>query len=266
MSGMTQAPSLPLAGRRIVVTRPQAQAGSLCEAIAAAGGEAVCIPVMRIEAVPVSAEFEALIADLDRFHLAFFVSPNAAEHGLAAVRARRAWPGTLAVATVGKGSERALQALGFDHVIAPTQGFDSEAVLALPEFSAAAVAGQRIIIFRGNGGRDLLGDTLTQRGAAVSYAACYARRVPPEGADRLLAEAGRTDALILTSSEGVSNLTDMLGAQMSRLAHIPVFAPHPRICARATAAGFATVVETAPGDAGVVHALVNTFSGGCRHA
>ncbi|MCZ4305091.1 uroporphyrinogen-III synthase [Zoogloeaceae bacterium G21618-S1] len=263
---MNQSPSLPLAGKRIVVTRPQAQSGSLCEAIAAVGGEALCIPVMRIDAVPVSAEFSALIDTLDQFHLAFFVSPNAAEHGLAAVRARRDWPATLAVATVGKGSERALHALGFDPVIAPDAGFDSEAVLALPEFSASAVAGKRIIIFRGNGGRDLLGDTLAQRGAAVSYAACYARRVPPEGATSLLAEADRMDALILTSSEGVSNLMTMLGAQMSRLARIPVFAPHPRICARATAAGFARVVETAPGDVGVVDGLARYFLGGCRNA
>ncbi|WP_323002897.1 uroporphyrinogen-III synthase [Denitromonas sp.] len=263
---MTPSQGRPLAGRRVVVTRPQAQADGLCQAIAAAGGEALCIPVMAIEAVPVSAEFAALIDALDQFHLAFFVSPNAAEHGLAAVRARRDWPSTLAVATVGKGSERALHALGFERVIAPDTGFDSEAVLALPEFSAAAVAGKRIIIFRGNGGRDLLGDTLAQRGAAVSYAACYARRVPTEGAASLLAEADRTDALILTSSEGVSNLMTMLGAQMSQLARIPVFAPHPRICARATAAGFARVVETAPGDAGVVAGLASYFLGGCRNA
>ena len=86
---MNQSPSLPLAGKRIVVTRPQAQSGSLCDAITAAGGDALCIPVMRIEAVPVSDEFSALIDTLDQFQLAFFVSPNAAEHGLAAVRARR---------------------------------------------------------------------------------------------------------------------------------------------------------------------------------
>jgi uroporphyrinogen-III synthase len=263
---MSQTPGQPLAGKRIVVTRPQAQAGGLCDAIAAAGGEALCIPVMSIDAVPVSDEFSALIDTLDQFHLAFFVSPNAAEHGVAAVRARRTWPASLAVATVGKGSERALHALGFEQVIAPETGFDSEAVLALPAFSAQAVTGKRIIIFRGNGGRDLLGDTLTQRGAAVSYAACYARRVPSEGATSLLAEADRMDALILTSSEGVSNLMTMLGAQMSRLARIPVFAPHPRICARATAAGFARVVETAPGDAGVVDGLARYFLGGCRNA
>jgi uroporphyrinogen-III synthase len=250
----------PLAGRRIVVTRPPEQAAGLCAAIAARGAQAIPIPVMLVEAAPPSAGLEALIDALDDFRLAFFVSANAVRFGLEAVRRRRAWPPALAVATVGPGSERALHAAGFDKVIAPQAGFDSEAVLALPEFSAQQVAGARIVIFRGNGGRDLLGDTLATRGARVSYAACYHRRVPESGAQRLLAEAGRVDAIVLTSSEGVDNLVNMLGADIEQVRPVPIVCPHPRIAARARTAGF-KVVETGAGDAGLIEGMENYFQG-----
>jgi uroporphyrinogen-III synthase len=56
--------------------------------------------------------------------------------------------------------------------------FDSESVLALPAFQAPAVAGRRVLILRGDGGRDLLGDTLRARGAEVEYLTCYHRNGP----------------------------------------------------------------------------------------
>lgn len=251
--------AISLAGRTIVVTRPAGQADALCAGILARAGRALKFPVIDIVPVTITTELAALIDTLETFDMAFFVSPNAAQHGVEAVRARREWPTQLRVATVGKGSEQALRALGFTDVIAPRAGFDSEAVLALPEFDANAVSGKRVIIFRGDGGRDLLGVTLSQRGAIIRYAACYARRIPSMGADRLLSTNASVDALVLTSSEGVGNLGVMLGEGMRRVFRIPVFAPHPRICARAREAGFTTVIETEAGDAGVLEALEQHF-------
>lgn len=251
----------PLAGRCIIVTRPPRQAQGLAQAIAARGGVAECIPVMTVEAAPVDATLSGLIDRLDDYSIAFFVSANAVAHGVAAVRSRRDWPVSLQVATVGPGSERALHAAGFDDVIAPSSGFDSESVLALPEFTADAVAGKGVVIFRGNGGRDLLGDTLMQRGATVAHAECYRRKVPEVGAERLLALADRADAIVLTSSEGVGNLAAMLGEAVGRLHTVPVICSHPRIAARARAAGFRAVVETAPGDDGLIEGMEAYFQG-----
>ncbi|NTV10514.1 MAG: uroporphyrinogen-III synthase [Zoogloea sp.] len=252
----------PLAGRHIVITRPAGQAAALCAALAAAGAEPVRLPVLEIrpvEDVAPLVEFGRRLAD---FHLAFFVSPNAVEHALAALPPAAEWPAGLAVATVGKGSEAALAAHGFTRVIAPRAGFDSEAVLALPEFSREAVAGRRVAILRGDGGRDLLGDTLRERGAEVSYLTCYHRSRPSQDVAELLAlaAAGRLDAFTLTSSEGVDNLVAMLGdAGWPGLAGIPAFVPHPRIAARARCAGFREVVETAPADAGLLAGLAHYF-------
>lgn len=255
-------PAAPLAGRTLVVMRPREQAASLCERIRAAGGEALLFPVIAVGPALDAAPLEALIGRLDAFDLAFFVSPNAVHYALQFILARRAWPATLKVATVGKGSERVLRSYGFEHVIAPQQGFDSEAVIALAEFSRDAVAGRRVLIFRGDGGRELLADTLRERGASIEYVTCYRRFCPDLDPALLLQPVarGEIDALLLTSSEGVRNLRQMLGAEgLAALLPIRVFASHPRIVAQACEAGFDDVVETPAGDDGLMQALVNHF-------
>lgn len=246
-----------LSGRTIVVTRPEAQAAGLCEGIAARGGRALRFPVLGIAAPEDETALIAVADRLDTFDLAFFVSPNAVEYALRPILARRDWPSALTVATVGGGSQHALHRMGFAHVVAPLSGFDSEAVLALPEFSAQAVRGRRVIVFRGDGGRDLLGEVLTRRGAAVEYVTAYRRYCPQADPTPLLEAArdGALDAIVLTSSEGVRNLVHMLGGDCAELCDVTVFVPHPRIAGFALDAGFRRVVETDAGDAGILSGL-----------
>lgn len=96
----------------------------------------------------------------------------------------------------------------------------------------------------------------------MEYVACY-RRFCPEIDPRLLLEPvarGAVDGLLLTSSEGVTNLRQMLGAEgLAALRAVTVFASHPRIVAQARAAGFEHVVETPAGDDGLMQALENHF-------
>ena len=249
-----------LAGRSIVITRPVGQAESLCSALAALGAEPLRFPLLTIVPVHDTAALEAMARRLGEFSLAFFVSPNAVNLGLDALLRGGAWPAGLAVATVGKGSEAALAARGFRQVIAPASGFDSESVLALPAFQAPEVAGKRVLILRGDGGRDLLGDTLLARGAEVEYLTCYHRRGPVDDPAPLLerARSGRLDALTLTSSEGLDYLQAMPGGDA--LLGVPVFVPHPRIGERARQAGFARVNITAAGDSGLIDGLIAHFS------
>ena len=259
---MNQVGRAPLQGRTLVVTRPLEQADSLCQRIEAAGGRAIRFPVLAIGPAPDPAQLEAIVPHLDDFDLAFFVSPNAIHHALQFVLERRAWPEKLQVATVGKGSERVLVQRGFAHPIVPQDGFDSEAVLALPEFAAAAVSGRKVLVFRGDGGRDLIRDTLRERGAQVEYVTCYRRFCPQLDPALLLEPAarGELDGLLLTSSEGVRNLALMLGEQGVRgVRDVAVFASHPRIGAEARDADFVTVIETAAGDDGLLQALTRHF-------
>lgn len=252
---------LGLAGRRVVLTRPAGQAGQLAALISAAGGEPVLFPTLEILEATDLRPFFALIDRLDAFDLAIFISANAVNKALALVQARRSWPAGLRVATVGRGSERALHRHGFDAVIAPTRGFDSEALLDLPELKD--VAGKRVVIFRGEGGRELLAETLAARGAAIEYAECYRRGRPKADAAPLLALWGRheIDAFIVTSSEALANLGEMLGETGRQcLKTTPLFVPHERIAAAARALGVETVVLTGPGDEGLVTGLAFFFA------
>ena len=239
-------------GRRILLTRPAGQNERLADLVRAAGGEPVEVPAIEIGPPDDPRPLRAAADRLEDYDLAVFVSPNAVDQAMAAIRSRREWPVGLRAATVGPASAQALARHGVRDVLAPSDRFDSEALLALP--ALADVRGRRVVIFRGDVGRELLGDTLRERGATVEYVACYRRLRPAAGAGAL--EHGGIDAVVVTSSEGLRNLFEMAGAAgRARLQRTPVFAPHARIAETARALGCAQVIETAPGDAGLAAAL-----------
>jgi uroporphyrinogen-III synthase len=216
---------------------------------------------VEIAEIEDTAALSAIIDALDTYDLAVFVSPTAAEKGWNAVRERRVFPGHLKVAAVGLGTARALERLGMAGVIVPARGADSESLLAEPELQR--VSGQRIVIFRGVGGRDVLRKTLLARGGSVDYAECY-RRAPPDKDTTPLTcafVAGEIHATVVTSSEGLRNLYDMLDARARAVfAATPLFVPHARIAAAARELNVKKVVETAAGDEAMAASLVRYFA------
>lgn len=248
----------PLSGHQIITTRPAAQAAGLIAALQEAGATAWNFPVIRIAPADPGA---LRTLRLDTFDLAFFVSPNAVD---LAMQGRPAveWPAGLRMAAVGPGSVRALESHGFRSVLSPAARFDSEGVLALPEFSEAAVAGRRILIVRGDGGREVLADTLRQRGAEVSIVACYRRICATLDPAPLEQEfrAGKISALVFSASQGLTFFLEIMGESgREMLCRIPTFAPHPRICEALLQAGASAPVVTAGGDAGIVADIVRTL-------
>jgi uroporphyrinogen-III synthase len=250
--------SQPLAGRTVLVTRPAAQAAALAQAIESAGGAAYVFPALAIEPVPAEA-LQASLARLRDADIAVFVSPNAAQFGMAVIRAQGGLPSAATVFAVGPGTARALAAEGVAGVVVP-DGQDSEALLALPQLGA--VGGKRVVIVRGVGGRPLLAETLAARGATVDFLECYRRVRPHADAAPLLArwQGGGIDAVTLTSAEALENLAALLGeAGIPLLARTPLFAPHEKIAAAARRFGVAHVIATPGGDAGLVAGLINWF-------
>ncbi len=240
----------PLAGLSIVVTRPREQAADLAQRIERQGGRALLFPLLAIAPVSDQAALHEQLSRLAQFNLLIFISPNAVKYGMAALGAL---PRGVHIATVGQGSAHALRELGVTGIVAPTDCYDSEALLALPELQA--VSGWRVAILRGDGGRELLGDTLKARGAAVEYITCYRRSKPPFDAESLLAAA--PDAITVTSSEALGHLWTLLeGPARTRLAATPLFVPHERIASLARQQGWQHVVVTASGDDGMMAALV----------
>jgi uroporphyrinogen-III synthase len=250
----------PLAGRGIVITRPTGQAAGLARLVEERGGRPILFPVIEIVDVPDLTEVNALIDRLDTFDIAIFVSPNAAQKGMSAVRTRRELPSRLVVVAIGGGSARELERQGVRAVVTPQLRADSEGVLELA--ALRDVRGRRIAIFRGVGGRELLRETLTGRGAIVEYAECYQRRRPGVDPAVLLERlrAGTAEAFVCTSSEGLNNLHAMLGREGEQLIQrTPFFVPHPRIASAAAKLGLERVFVTERGDEGIVRTLEAHF-------
>jgi uroporphyrinogen-III synthase len=245
--------SPPLSGLGIVVTRPARQAAGFARKLAALGATPIVFPAIVILPPDDRSALERAHGELATYDLAFFVSANAAEYG---VPASGRWPAHVAAFAPGPGTAEALAAVGVSNVRIPATTFDSEGLLALPEL--ANVRGKRAIVFRGDGGRELLGDTLRSRGVTVDYVGCYRRAKPASGSDGLVEamRERRVHAVTVTSSEGLDNLWEVVGEDGRRsLAAIPVFAPHARIAARAFALGL-VAHETAAGDAGLIAGLL----------
>ena len=131
---------------------------------------------------------------------------------------------------------------GYRVDLQPTERFDSEGLLALPEL--ARLDGQRVVIVRGEGGRALLGDTLKSRGAELVYAEVYRRGLPEIDPGPLLdVWHQRVDLVTATSSEILANLVAMLGqAGWSLLRQTPLLVISDRMREQAAQLGFETLL------------------------
>jgi len=249
-------PEAPLAGVGVLVTRPAHQAAPLARLIEQAGGTPVLFPAIEIAPPRDPAALDVVLDRLDTFDLAAFVSPNAVEQAFRALRARgRSWPPQLAAACVGRATAAALEQHGVSVVAVPEQRFDSEALLAHPRL--ADVAGRRVVIFRGDGGRELLAETLRTRGAEVTYAECY-RRAPPQTDPGPLIERwrrGEIAIVTITSSDALQNLYDVLGdAGRALLLRTPIVVLSEAQAAACRRLGFTTrpLVAAQPSDEAIL--------------
>lgn len=250
-----------LDGVNVIVTRPAHQSSYLASKISALGGNPILFPVLEITAVKDTTSLLQLIDHLEQFDLAVFVSPNAVHKAMHLINMKRTLPLDLAVAVVGESSREALNQYGVYNVITPTGRYDSEALL---EHDALKdITGKRVIIFRGNDGRKLLGETLINRGAYVEYAQCYHRGKPDIDTTLILNQwhQNKYNAITITSSEGLHNLFDMIG-QSNRdfILETPLFTAHERIAHLAKHLGVRQVITSEKsGDNGLLDGLLHYF-------
>ena len=205
------AESRDLAGVHVLVTRPALQAQALTQRIQRAGGIALGFPVLEILDPDDIRPLLAIIDRLDEFHMAIFVSPNAVSRSMQAILLHRKLPAGLQLVCVGHGSAKRLQQLVHANVIVPEPPYQSETLLTLPALQQ--VAGKKIVIFRGDGGRELLSTTLTARGAQVEQVECY-RRIKPQVDALPLIQAwhrGAVNVVTVSSTLSLRNLHEMLG-------------------------------------------------------
>jgi uroporphyrinogen-III synthase len=208
------------------------------------GAVAVAFPTVAIEAVPLGADVRAALV-AQPVDWVIYTSANALEQALAQTgRLARA-----ATAAIGRATARAVEAAGIHVDAIPATGADSEGLLALPAF--AEPSGQRIVIFKGVGGRDALRAELVRRGATLVV-----------GSVEKLANACATESAVVavTSVEVLESLLQL--APESRVPHLgdaTLLAPGDRVAAAARRHGWRgpIVVARSAEDEAMLDALVD---------
>lgn len=248
----------------VVITRPRAQAEGLARRVAQAGRTAVVLPLLEIHPLPDQSALRETLAGLEQYAMAVFVSPNAVDAAFAHI-AR--WPAGVEVAVVGEGSRAALARHGVTAARAtihcpPDPAFsDSEHLLA--SLNLDRLRGRRVLIVRGETGRELMADALRDAGALVTTVAAYRRSIPeltPELEAQLRALLEGSHQWVITSSEALRGLAGLAGRLgpgdfVAKLQRQRLIVPHARIEQTARALGLEQVTLTGSGDEGVFAAL-----------
>jgi uroporphyrinogen-III synthase len=248
-----------LTGRNIVITRPLGQANRLSSLIQEAGGNVHLFALLEIVPLTDYQKFDEKITQLNQVDWAIFISSNAVQNSLPRVIEKLGTvPGKLKFAAIGPKTAADLAEFGIQNTLTPQDRFDSEALLALPEMQQ--VKNQKVLIFRGIGGREVLAETLKQRGAIVEFAESYQRINPQKDLNTLeeLTKQHKLDAIVVTSSEAMRYLLDM-GKDATWLKNIKLCVNHARIAEEADALGFRAFVAETSGDEAMLNCLANAL-------
>ncbi|MES2740328.1 MAG: uroporphyrinogen-III synthase [Pseudomonadota bacterium] len=256
----------------VVITRPLAQAGPLAERVAALGRPVCVLPLLDIAPLDDTAPLKAVLAALEQYALVAFVSPNAIDAAFAHIAA---WPRAVTLAVLGQGSRDALAAHGLTDanaaIVSPADPAHSDSEHLLRNLDLVRLRGRRVLIVRGDGGRELMGDGLRGAGAAVDVVCAYRRRVPPltpQLAATLRALLAQANDWVITSSEALRGLMHLLrqldgeggqaprdGELVVKMQHQHVIVPHARIAQTAAALGLTRWTLTGSGDERLLAAL-----------
>jgi len=236
---------------RIIVTRPPAQAEALVAQLLAAGVNAVALPLIDIAPVADVQPLQRAWTELPVQALVMFVSANAVQHFMRQRPPGGAWPAPVLAGSTGPGTSAALREAGVpeSRVVEPSgNDFDSEALWQ--RLQGRDWRGRRVMVVRGEGGRDWLAEQLADAGAQVEFIAAYQRVLPHLSVQaRALLTAAlaqpREHLWAFSSSQAVAHLGQLAaGADWAGCAAV---APHARIVAALQRLGFGQVRQMAGG-------------------
>jgi uroporphyrinogen-III synthase len=248
----------------VVITRPLAQAEPLARSVAALGREVVILPLLEIYPLPDQSELAEALSGLSDYALVAFVSPNAIDAAFAHLSG---WAQGVALAVLGEGSRAALARHGVTdqnaRILCPQDPARSDSENLLASIDLGALAGRRVLIVRGESGRELMAEGFRAAGAEVRTVAAYRRSVPP-----LSAELGTTlrgllaqpNDWIITSSEALRGLVALAKQAepvdgVAKMIQQHLIVPHARIAETARALGLSRMTLTGSGDARLLAAL-----------
>ncbi|MEX0963244.1 MAG: uroporphyrinogen-III synthase [Pseudohongiellaceae bacterium] len=246
--------SASLSGLVVLITRPSNQISSTQLAIESAGAETLSLPLIEIQALTDESALRDLqnkVLKLDSYHCLIFVSNNAVNFGAEVIN--NYWPqfplGVEVVAVGPTTAEAARQQLACPVTHAPS-GMTSEDVLQLAQLQD--ISDKKIGIVRGQGGRELLAETLRSRGATVDYLEAYSRKPVKYESSKFceaLTNAG-VNVLSVSSGESLDRLTAQLVAKSEAMLQLDLVVPSERVALQAIAAGYKKVHNARGADPG----------------
>ena len=188
--------------KTILLTRPPGANKSLADLFRADGLLPVVRPLIELAEKPLDLEMKRIALDLDRYDKIIFVSKSSVSFGLPLLENHwPQWPISLEWFSVGRGTAEALSQYGVVASFPDLAG--SEGLLALAGLQK--VAGEQILIVRGAGGRELLGRSLGESGASVTYLETYRRQLLQHDFSNLPVST----IVVLTSAEILENFTSL---------------------------------------------------------
>ena len=234
-----------MTGWRLLLTRPADESVALAGVLAEAGVFSCSLPLLDIVPIPASDTMREVMQQLNRCCAVIVVSKPAARIAVDLLNQFWPQPPVLKWFSVGAATAQILKDNGLD-VDFPVDGDDSEALLELASLrEAIARPDPRVLIMRGEGGREWLAERLRELGASVEYLELYRRGLPQYSPatlpDRI--EAEHLNGLVVSSGQGFEHLHRLAGAAWPIMARLPLFVPSPRVAELARAAGAQTVVD-----------------------
>ena len=249
-----------LSDKTILVTRPAGLEQQLMSSLTQAGAIPIHYPAIEICAPGDDSSRDYARQHFADFDIAIFISPTAVKQTLSFMDIDDR---NCKLAAIGSRSQKALEQAGKVVSIQP-EGHDSESLLQHDAFQSVHVAGKNIVIFRGEDGRDKLGRSLTGRGANIFYAAVYTRKKPVSARPLDESLLASTDAITISSNEGLQNLfemTDGNATTTAQLLQIPLIVPGARAETLAHQLGFHTIIKASNAtDQAMFDALQQIFS------
>lgn len=234
-----------MSGWRLLLTRPREASQALAAHLAEHGIHSASLPLLEIQALAETPGQRELLQGLERYAAIIVISQPAARLGLA--RVLRYWPQLPPQAwiAVGAATGRILAESGVP-VCWPQAAEDSEGVLQLPQLhSAMRVAEPRVLIMKGEGGRELLAERLRAQGVTVDYLSLYRRVLPAYAPGALLERVRleRLNGLMVSSGQALQHLLQLAGPDWPQLAGLPLFVPSQRVAELARSAGAHRVID-----------------------
>lgn len=249
---------------RVLVTRPESQSDTLIDALQSAGAECLHLPMLSLSAVDDDGQLKSVKSRFDHlgdYDWAIFISSNAVHYAASFIaRWQLQWPAGLGCIPIGGATAQALSeySMPVEQSSAPedeslTKAQEtSERLLATPALSPQQIKGKRVMIFRGVGGRELLAQSLSARGATVDYCELYRREYPQYEYAAIAKAVGLSDndarpaldAMLFASGETLENFYQHLVRYqlMTPMQSLAIVVPSQRVAELACEYGFQSVL------------------------